>query len=478
MFFESLHQSYKYIGIEAIHHPALFDLLNFIWRSNRVPVLFPSGLSIIEKEDLIKKTGLSMFVTASAQDEAINEISKKNNDISVFSLDRIPYFTKRIQRKGDILKLHPYRRYFFACEKKISNVLFTSGSTEKKAIAHTFCNHYFSARGSSVNIPLLPGDVWMASLPIHHIGGLSIFFRTFYAQAEMVFPASPRVKDLIDAIGRSKRLTHLSLVGAQLEKLIENDAVLKKLQKVKAILLGGSAIAPKTIEKAINLGLPVYISYGSSEMSSQIATSKKLLKTQKEALHILPYREVKINKDSEILVRGRTLFSGYLRDKKVAAPVSRGGWFYTRDLGNINSEHVLTINGRKDSMFISGGENIHPELIERVLNRNDTIRKAMVVPFKNARFGESPVAFLWFSSDEYSNSQHYIIDDSNLIQKYHDQIVEHLEKYYCPLFFINANHREIVSMLEVNDSVNIKIRRSDLISAAAKLLSSYADLSS
>jgi acyl-CoA synthetase (AMP-forming)/AMP-acid ligase II len=115
-----------------------------------------------------------------------------------------------------------------------------------------------------------------------------------------------------------------------------------------------------------------------TEMSSLIA-----LRTP------LAFREVEI-RAGEIYVRGAPLFAGYLEEGKIVRPLTSDGWFATRDLGEFNEE--LKIVGRKDRQFISGGENIQPEEIERALASLPGIVSATVTPIDDPEWGQRPVA--------------------------------------------------------------------------------------
>ncbi len=168
------------------------------------------------------------------------------------------------------------------------------------------------------------------------------------------------------------------------------------MQKLKAILLGGGAIPERLIEQCIALKLPIHVSYGSTEMSSQITTTavdeapEKLFTAGK----LLPYRELKIATNGEILVRGETLFAGYVQGERLRLPLGENGWFGTGDIGELTEDGYLIVQGRKDHMFISGGENIHPEEIERELLKYPGIEEAVVVPVPDVEFGSRPVAFI------------------------------------------------------------------------------------
>ncbi|MCX7008985.1 MAG: o-succinylbenzoate--CoA ligase, partial [Kiritimatiellaeota bacterium] len=86
-------------------------------------------------------------------------------------------------------------------------------------------------------------------------------------------------------------------------------------------------------------------------------------------------------------------FLGYLvRGKVQRLPVAR--WFATGDLGALDADGYLTVHGRKDNMFISGGENIQPEEIEQALLALPGVAAAVVLPRADKEFGARPVAFV------------------------------------------------------------------------------------
>ena len=274
-----------------------------------------------------------------------------------------------------------------------ADIMLTSGSSgEPKAVAHSFGDHYYSALAANEHIPVAPGDRWLLSLPLYHVGGLGILWRTFLAGGTVVVP-DPST-DLADSL-RKFNITHVSLVPTQLHRLFNDPQNIVVLQKMKAILIGGSAIPDVLIRKAIDARLPVHVTYGLTEMASQVATSKRLTKEDPlPAGQILRCAKARISDDHEILVKGKTLFQGYVNGNTIELPLDKEGWFHTGDLGCLNEDGTLTVLGRKDNMFISGGENIQPEEIERHLCHIEGIVQAVVVPVKSEEFGSRPVAFI------------------------------------------------------------------------------------
>ena len=270
-----------------------------------------------------------------------------------------------------------------------ATIVFTSGSTGiPKAALHTFGNHYHNALGSNANIALRPGDRWLHSLPLYHVGGLSILFRGLLAGATVALPLQGR--SLGEAIARFDA-THVSLVSTQLLRLLREDP---NLAGLKTVLMGGGPVPASLVDEAVARGLPIHTSYGLTEMASQVTTtppgaSPEALRT---AGRVLPGREVSIS--GEILVRGETLFAGYVEGEKLDRPLDADGWFHTGDLGDLDQDGYLRVLGRRDNLFISGGENIQPEEIEEALCRLKGVSEAVVVPVTDPEFGHRPVAFV------------------------------------------------------------------------------------
>jgi O-succinylbenzoic acid--CoA ligase len=131
-------------------------------------------------------------------------------------------------------------------------------------------------------------------------------------------------------------------------------------------------------------------------MASQVATTQPGADAAeiRTSGRVLPHRELAISDAGEILVRGRTLFAGYVDGEAVSRPVDSNGWFHTGDRGGLDDEGRLIVRGRLDNVFISGGENVQPEEIERALLALPDVHEAIVVPVPNEEFGRRPVAFV------------------------------------------------------------------------------------
>jgi O-succinylbenzoic acid--CoA ligase len=173
------------------------------------------------------------------------------------------------------------------------------------------------------------------------------------------------------------------------------------MASLKAVLVGGAACSAGLVQAAAARHLPMYLTYGSTEMASQVTTTRQgeLLDAPTSVGHVLRHRELYLAPDGEIHVKGATRFTGYVCDGSLTQPFDEEGWFATGDVGRMDDRGGLQILGRKDTMFISGGENIYPEEIEKALIDALQAEACVVVPVADIEFGQRPVAFVKIDGD-------------------------------------------------------------------------------
>ncbi|AQU83798.1 MULTISPECIES: AMP-binding protein [unclassified Halomonas] len=276
---------------------------------------------------------------------------------------------------------------------QLCNTIFTSGSSgTPKAVLHRVGNHLASARGSASLIPIDQNSGWLLSLPLFHIGGYAIPFRVFLAGGRVILDDA--IQSLADRL-EQQAISHLSLVPTQLWRLLQAGFTPQRTQ-LRELLLGGAAIPAPLVARMVALGLTPKVSYGLSEMASQVCTG---IPTAPGVVgKPLPGREVRVV-DGEIQLCGDTLFCGYLSNGEVDPALNDEGWFATRDKGHFNADGALVVEGRLDNGFISGGENIQPESIEQRLVDHPSIAQALVVAVPHPEWGERPVAFIDWHGD-------------------------------------------------------------------------------
>lgn len=274
--------------------------------------------------------------------------------------------------------------------------VFTSGSTGRaKAAQLSHRALRASARGVNAALGVEAASAWLLALPLFHVGGLGVLVRMLEAGGAIVLPepGTPLPAAL------AERPTHASLVATQLHRLLR-DGHADRLAGT-AVLLGGSAIAPSLLDAAGAAGVRVAPSYGLTEMASTVsatapgaprddlATSGRVL-----AGRTLDVLAPDADGVGEIAVGGDTRFDGYRSETGLQRPFDAAGRFATGDLGRIDAAGRLVVHGRRDRMFVSGGENVHPETVERALVAIDGVAEAVVVAVPDAEYGARAFAFV------------------------------------------------------------------------------------
>ena len=297
--------------------------------------------------------------------------------------------------------------------------LYTSGSMGYEKLAVFSLKNIFSnCRISNEFLSYGKDDIWLITLPLYHISGLSIVFRWLLAGGKIALSIKKAEKTGENEIIKRLKLfkpTHLSLVASQVLTMIreEKKSSLFLLKKIKKILVGGSSI-PNEIW-SLSKKLPLLPTYGLTEAIAQVATYDK---RREHWLKILPSRQLKIDpQNKEILIHQGSMFLKYEKRQKSFS----NGWFRTGDLGEIKNNHLKVI-GRLDNQFISGGENIQVEEIENSLMDLPIIKKALVLAEKDKTWGEVPIAFLSFTCSMKAINSKWINKKLSLV----------LEKYKIP----------------------------------------------
>jgi long-chain acyl-CoA synthetase len=305
-------------------------------------------------------------------------------------------------------------------------IIFTSGTTGKsKGVMLTHRNVAFDTIAASKVIKVLDGDCFISVLPLHHTfeatGG---FLLPFYKGAMITYARSLKSKEIIEDLKDSNATillavpllyekmlkalhkgmaeqsgiikaviqTNLALVRG-VKKLFNSEAgtVLFKSLRKKAsldslrIMISGGAALPLWVCRGFReLGFNLFQGYGLTE-TSPVTNVTPLEKIKPASVGPpIPGIEMKIVQPDqqgigEIAVKGPIVMKGYFQDEEETNKVLKEGWFYTGDIGWVDSDNYYYITGRKKSVIVSAaGKNIYPEEVEEELLESDFIEEALV----------------------------------------------------------------------------------------------------
>ncbi len=269
-------------------------------------------------------------------------------------------------------------------------LLQTSGSTgAPRWVVHGASSLQAAARASAANLGwATEGDRWLLSLPLSHVGGLSVLLRCFLGrQTAVLAPLPTDSPKLAQTELERLAISLVSLVPTQLARLLD-DADFSFPARVRQVLIGGARLTDSLRRRATERGVPLVSTYGMTEFCSQICTEKP----GEPGAGVgppLPGTEVRLLPDGRIQVRGPTACLGYLGEP---SPFDAEGWFTTSDCGHWDARGHLHVLGRTDSVIITGGENVHPETVEAELLALPEVRAAGVIGIPDEEWGQRIVA--------------------------------------------------------------------------------------
>lgn len=259
-------------------------------------------------------------------------------------------------------------------------VLYTTGSTGRpKAIPLSRHNLLASAAASAANLGWRDDDRWLLCMPLGHVGGLSIVTRCLAARAALVLAprfAADQVVHWIEHDG----VTLMSLVPTLVERLLAATATWRPPKTLRALLVGGDGAPRPLLARACALGWPVLTTYGMTETCSQLATQPYPTAgtLQPGCGRPLLGVELRITGPTRVIeVRGRMVSAACGAD-----------WWPTRDLGALDADGHLSVLGRLEQLIISGGENVAPMEVERVLEAHPAVNAALVVGRPDPQWGQ------------------------------------------------------------------------------------------
>jgi len=280
----------------------------------------------------------------------------------------------------------------------VQAITYTSATSGRpKGVMLTYGNHWWSAVGSALNLGLTPDDCWLATLPLYHVGGMAILWRSVIYGMTVVIHERFDVGAVNREIERG-RVTLISVVSTMLQQMLDARGDQPYPPALRCVLLGGGPVPANLLERCVGLAVPVAPTYGLTEAASQVATLPPDEVTVKPGSSGQPLFPTDIRIDApvgeigEILVRGPTVMAGYSDQPEETARALYDGWLHTGDLGAVDGGGYLYVVDRREDLIVSGGENVYPSEVERTLLLHPAVLDAGVVGLPDDRWGQTVVA--------------------------------------------------------------------------------------
>ena len=462
-----------------------------------------------EIESLINRARASMVVYGNTNEKQIKNIKNKipgvkyfvhmdksTDEEGVLSFSNLLQAGHKLLAEGNNAYLN---RTIDAEEVKI--LLFTSGTTAiSKAVMLSHRNITANLSAMSSMLYIAPTDIFLSVLPIHHTyectcGLLCPVYRgAAVAFCEGLRHIPKNLKESQATVMLGVPLIFESIYRIIWKQATKNPELLKKLKmglkisnflrklniditkklfkpihenfggKVRLFVNGAAAIDPQVAEGFEELGIPVRQGYGLTECSPIVALNRDTPYRHDSAGLPLPNLEVKIDQPNEegvgeIIVKGPSVMHGYYENAEATAEALKDGWFYTGDLGKMNSEGFVFITGRKKNVIITkNGKNIYPEEIEILLGRSPYIAESMVYAYDKDTGGDDTTVAAQIVADKEALKEDYPGEELN-----QDRVLEIIEqevkKINQQLIAYKAIKKVIIREEEFAKTTTRKIKR-------------------
>jgi fatty-acyl-CoA synthase len=305
----------------------------------------------------------------------------------------------------------PLREMADVLEDDAALMCYTSGTTGRpKGAVLTHRNLVASTLSWIHEMRAGQDDVWLSGQPLFHIGGINGLLPFLVLGATVILTPTTTFQPeaalrLIEAHG----VTMCIFVPTQWAAICAHEAVTQIDPRRLRVAMWGASPAPRETLEAMAQAFPhaaTVSAYGQTEMSGAATLLKGGDSTRKMGSVGTPMLGVELRvvdnelRDlppggvGEIVYRGPSVMAGYHGQPEATREAFAGGWFHSGDLARLDEEGYLWLVDRKKDMIVSGGENVYPAEVERVLLDHPGVAEAAVIGVPHPRWVETPLAFV------------------------------------------------------------------------------------
>jgi fatty-acyl-CoA synthase len=312
---------------------------------------------------------------------------------------------------------------YHADECDTAMILYTSGTTGRaKGAMIPYRQIHWNALNTIIGLQLTQGDTAFLNMPLYHTGGWHVLFTPLMLLGGRVilqqrFDAQ-RCNDLVGPEG----VTILFGVPTTLRMMEEApNFSAADFSTVRFAIFGGEPCPLPVIEAYARRGVAMRQGYGLTEAGPNCFSLPAEDAIRKQGSIGFPnfHVEVCLRKDDgteagvgevgELQMRGPHLCAGYWKNPAETAAAFPGGWLATGDLMTRDEDGYYYVVGRKKEMYVSGGENVYPAQVERILQSHAAVALAAVVGVPDPKWGETGWAFIKLHPQQRTSPEQLLI---------------------------------------------------------------------
>jgi fatty-acyl-CoA synthase len=288
-------------------------------------------------------------------------------------------------------------------------ILFTSGTTGfPKGALYTHKMLFWNSINTAMSLILNTESRTVNVMPPFHTGGWNVFTTPFFHHGAYMVLMKKFDPEALLPLLQSERATIFMGVPTMLKMLADQPGFdSADFSSLYYIIVGGEAMPIPLIERWHEKGVPIRQGYGLTEVGPNLTSLHQRDAVRKKGSIGRPnfYVQIKVadpetgaelgpDQPGEFLLKGPMTTPGYWENPEASAKAIRDGWFHTGDMVRQDAEGYIYVVDRIKNMFISGGENVYPAEVERLLLQCEGVAEACVVGVPHEKWGEVGRAFV------------------------------------------------------------------------------------
>lgn len=387
------------------------------------------GLAI---KELVEDCGSSLFIYGENFKEIAKALKKEHAVSNI-----LPLHTKKHSVQHIVDSDQPKAAIHQAEEDETAMILYTSGTTGKsKGAMITWKQINWNSINTEIGLGITDKDNSIVNTPFYHTGGWHVLLMPLLHHGGKVVLQPEFDPAQTNELIEQENITILFGIPTMLKMMMdEKNFESTDVSSLRFTICGGEACPVPVIQKYNERGIPIRQGYGLTEAGPNCYSLPGEDAIRKKGSVGFPnfHIDVKIvdNKGNkvpqgevgELWMKGPHVFKGYWNNEEATKETLEDGWVKTGDLFRCDEDGYYYIVGRKKELYISGGENVYPVQVEKVIYDHPAVSQAAVIGVPDKQWGETGCAFVVLKEGEEITSEELI-----------NYCREYLAGFQCPKY--------------------------------------------